>query len=130
MSKRSELKTWLTGWKTVFNETDKYHQEATPYDQSSTDLTYILRTMMFYEAAGGRRYTGLWNDYQQFVDLSNLLQADRAILVAQGPASEDEAPQGGAALLRDGRPLGGPQDQHRTMYRFVFPGEDKIAVAQ
>ena len=71
---------------------DKYRQEVTPYDQSSTDLPYILRTMMFYEAAGGRRYTGLWNAYQGFVDLSDLLKADRAILVAQGPASPERRP--------------------------------------
>ena len=85
MSKRSELKTLLTGRKVVFTETnDKYRQEVTPYDQSSTDVPYILRMMMFYEAAGGERYTGLWNAYQNFVDLSTLLKADRAILVAQG----------------------------------------------
>ena len=92
MTKRSELKTLLTGRKVVFAETgDKYRQEATPYDQSSTDIPYILRTMMFYEAAGGRRYTGLWNAYQGFVDLSALLKADRAILVAQAPAGADES---------------------------------------
>ena len=87
MSKRSELKTLLTGRKVVFTETnDKYRQEVTPYDQSSTDVPYILRTMMFYQAAGAERYTGLWNVYQDFVDLSTLLEADRAILVAQGSA--------------------------------------------
>ena len=45
---------------------------------------------MFYEAAGGRRYTGLWNAYQSFVDFSTLLNADRAILVAQAPAADGE----------------------------------------
>ena len=106
MSKRSELKTLLTGRKVVFTETnDKYRQEVTPYDQSSTDVPYILRMMMFYQAAGAERYTGLWNAYQDFVDLSTLLQADRAILVAQGPAGGQEKSRG-ATLLRDGRPLG------------------------
>ena len=38
--------------------------------------------MMFFEAADGRRQTGLVNDYQPFVDLSGLLQAGRAVLVA------------------------------------------------
>ena len=92
MTKRSELKTLLTGRKLVCRrETgEKYHQEATPYDQSSTDIPYILRTMMFYEAAGGRRYTGLWNAYQDFVDLSTLLRADRAILVAQEPSRRQD----------------------------------------
>ena len=96
MTKRSELKTLLTGRKVVFSRSaaTKYRQEVTPYDQSSTDLPYILRTMMFYEAAGGRRYTGLWNAYQGFVDLSTLLKADRAILVAQGPDCRgDDSPR-------------------------------------
>ena len=46
--------------------------------------------MMFYEAAGGQRYTGLWNAYQDFVDLSTLLKADRAILVAQAAGRRRE----------------------------------------
>lgn len=119
-TKRSELKTLLTGYRAVFTEGDKSRQEATPYDQSSTDLAGILRTMMFYSAAGGRRYTGLWNDYQGFVDLSDLLKTDRAILVARNPVASGTGSRG-AELLRDGRPLAGSQDRHETMYRFVFP---------
>jgi hypothetical protein len=114
MARRSELKTLLTGRRTV-----QFHREATPYDQASDDISYILRMMMFYEAAGGRRHVGLWNAYQDFVDLSSLLRADRAILLAQQPV-EDENHQG-AALLRDGRPLAVARGQHITLYRFVFP---------
>ncbi|MCE5266443.1 MAG: hypothetical protein LLG00_00960 [Planctomycetaceae bacterium] len=125
MSKRSELKTWLTGLRTVVEESgqvgEKYRQEATPYDRSSVDPMYILRTMMFYQAAGGRGYAGLSNDYQKFVDLSDLLQTGRAILIARGAGATDQAPQVGAVLLRDSQPLVGPEDQHRTMYRFIFP---------
>ncbi|MEN6459609.1 MAG: hypothetical protein ABFC63_11850 [Thermoguttaceae bacterium] len=127
MSKRSELRTWLTGWRTVFNDTTKsntierYHQEATPYDQLSVDVPYILQAMMFYEAAGGSRYFDLSNDYQQFTDLTNLLKADRAILIARAPANQATT-QSGATLLRDGRPLAdGSQAQHETVYRFIFP---------
>jgi hypothetical protein len=121
MTRRSDLKTLLTGRRVVFSKTgDQYRQEATPYDQSSTDIPYILRTMMFYEAAGGQHYTGLWNAYQEFVDLSTLLNADRAILVAQGPSGPQEE-SGGATLLCNGQPSGGTQNRHVTMYRFVFP---------
>ena len=119
-SKRSELKTMLTGQRTVLTEGEKWQNETTPYDQSSTDLAYILRIMMFYEKAGGRQYTRLWNNYQDFVDLSPLLKADRAILVAQTPTPANEGHQG-AELLRDGKPLAGGKDQHGTIYRFVFP---------
>ena len=119
MARRSELKTLLTGRRTVSGSGVKYHQESTPYDQASRDIPYILRMMMFYEAAGGRRHVGLWNAYQEFVDFSSLLRADRAILVAQQPV-EDQRHQG-AVLLRDGRPLAAPPGQHITIYRFVFP---------
>jgi hypothetical protein len=125
LSKRSELKTLLTGKKFVTADADSnagenYRLEVTPYDQSSTNLPYILRMMMFYGAVGGHRYTGLWNAYQGFVDLSDLLKGDRAILVAQGPDSPGEDAHG-AQLLRDGQALADPQDKHCTMYRFVFP---------
>jgi hypothetical protein len=120
MTKRSDLATLLTGRRAVFAEGDKSQQAVTPFDQSSTDLAYILRMMMFYDVAGGRRYTGLWNAYQDFVDLSGLLKTGQAILVTQGPAASDGSPQG-AELLRDGRPLGSSNDQHITLYRFVFP---------
>jgi len=122
MSKRSELKTLLTGRKIVTIEKgDKFQQEATPYDPSSRDVTYILRMMMFHDAAGGRRYTGLWNSYQDFVDFTSLLNADRAILVAQRAAADKGEKLQGAALLRDGRPLVDAADRHPTIYRFVFP---------
>ena len=119
MTKRSDLKTHLTGRHAIRTEGDEYRQESTPYDQASTDLCYILRMMMFYKEAGGRRYTGLWNDYQDFVDLSDLLKTGSAILVAQAPA--DAANARGATLLGDGEPLAGQDDQHRVIYRFVFP---------
>jgi hypothetical protein len=120
-SKRSSLKTFLTGFKTVSTDTgNKFRQDVTPYDRASADIPYILRAMMFYKAAGGHRYTGLWNEYQGFVDLSTLLDADRAILIAQRPAIEGKNASG-AELLRDGQPLCMSQDQHLTIYRFVFP---------
>jgi hypothetical protein len=120
MAKRSELKTLLTGRKVVRSgPKDDYRQEATPYDQASTDIPYILRAMMFYEAAGGRRYTGMANAYQGFIDLSTLLKTNRAILVAQGPAAGQQ--RQGAQLLRNGQPLVNSHDKHITIYRFVFP---------
>ncbi|MGA2059315.1 MAG: hypothetical protein ABSG67_02450 [Thermoguttaceae bacterium] len=116
--KRSELKTLLTGKKAVFEE--KYHQEITPYESTSTDVAYILRIMMFYNAIDGQSYTRMDNEYQTFVDLSDLLKTGRAILTAEGPNQSLEKYQG-AALMRDEKPLAGPADRHITLYRFVFP---------
>jgi hypothetical protein len=121
MTKRSELKTLLTGRKVVFTEGgEKYRQEATPYDPASADIPYILRMMTFYEIAGGRRYTGLWNAYQGHVELSSLLKANRAILLAQ-TSNDATKNAGNAVLLRDNQPLDAKQTQNTTMYRFLFP---------
>ena len=38
---------------------------------------------MFYEAAGGRRYTGLWNGYQEFRRPERLAEDRSRDLVAQ-----------------------------------------------
>ena len=117
-SKRSELKTLLTGKKAIFGE--KYSQEITPYEPENTDIAYILRYMMFYSAIDGESYTKMDNAYQSFMDLSDLLRTGRAILTAEGP-SQPLAKYQGAALLRNDKPLAGPEDRHVTLYRFIFP---------
>jgi hypothetical protein len=120
MTQRSELRTRLTGRRMIMESAkENYRQEAAVYDQGNSDASYVLRMMMFYEAAGGQRYTGLVNDYQRFADLSELLKTGSAILVGQPP---DGPRQGGAELRRDGLPIGdGPQDRHVVLYRFVLP---------
>jgi hypothetical protein len=117
-TRRSELKTLLTGQRLIKNR-----PVSTLYDQSSVDLHYILQAMMFFEEAGGRRYTGLDNGYQDFVDLTHLLKTNRAILLAHGPAAAGEPGHGADLLCKDGNgePITAEQDQHVTIYRFVFP---------
>ena len=119
MIPRRELRTLLTGRKLVRDETDKFQQESTPYDPSSVDPAYILRTMMFFDMAGGRRYTGLMNRYQEFVDLSGLLKTNRAILVGSVPSTS--VAKCGATLSVHGEPVAGPQDRQWAVYRFVLP---------
>ena len=121
-NRRSELKTMLTGQKLVKQE-GAYRQVSTPYDQSSVDLPYVLQAMMFFEAAGGRGYTGLGNGYQGFVDLSHLLTTRRAVLVAQGSTAPGQPGQGAHVLCNDrnDQPIDAVEDRHVTVYRFVFP---------
>jgi len=121
-----ELKSLLTGRQILFNpEKEDYRPQVTPYDRASLDVEYILRTMMFFEDAGGRRYTGLSNRYQGFVDLSHLLKTNRAVLVGRAEAGASNAPRHGATLLCNGRPIPQGQLRHTTIYRFVFPVEGK-----
>jgi len=115
---RRELKTLLTGQKMVYDEKAKrFAQQNTPYELGSTDPVYVLRAMAFFEAAGGRRYTGLANRHQEFVDLSHLLRTDRAVLMALGP---EDAAAGGARLLSSGQAVD-DRNPHPTVFRFVFP---------
>jgi len=113
----AELRTLLTGHRMVMGQGDKMEFRATPYDVTSIDPAYILRTMMFFDLAGGRRYAHLSNEYQPFVDLSRLLGTDRAMFI--GMAGDEEPPA--AELCRDGRPIDGPGNRRFTVYRFVFP---------
>ena len=75
---------------------------------------------MFYEAAGGRHYTGLWNAYQSFVDLSSLLNADRAILVAQVPVNAQETAQA-PRCCATAAPLRTPQGNISPCIGLSFP---------
>ncbi len=84
-----------------------------PYDQASFDIPRIVEVMSCYELAGGQRYTGLANEYQEFVDLSQLVRNGRAILLGRRPASATK-------LIRDGQPVLDRQGQHWTIVRFVF----------
>lgn len=119
---RSELRTVLTGRKYV-QEEKTLRQRITPYDRASVDPEYILGVMLFHEAAGGTRYTDLSNAFQPFVDLSNLLKTDRAILVAR--IGRDGKPRRAAEVRRGGESIAGPDDQYVSIYRFVLPVENK-----
>ena len=64
------------------------------YDPRNTDPKVLIRMLTFHEAAGGRGYTDLDNHDLSRLDLSMLLDLDRAVLVgrliadpAGGPAS-------------------------------------------
>jgi hypothetical protein len=127
-TRRISLDTFISGQSLDFAESSAAKSEKGPYDRSSRDMAYVLRAMMFYDAAGGRKWTGMANDYQRFTDLSGLLKAGRAILVAMPP--QDGSCRGGDLLggptpqpgeLDHREPLGSALDRHTTIYRFVLP---------
>jgi hypothetical protein len=119
------LSTFLSG---DFAESPGATWENGPYDRSNRDMAGVLQAMLFYDAAGGRKHTKMANDYQGFTDLSGLLKAGRAVLVAMPP--QDGSCRGGE-LLRGPvpkskeddtrRPLGNALDHHTTIYRFILP---------
>jgi hypothetical protein len=135
-----DLQSLLKGFKLI-REGDKESliQVATPYDQSSFEIPSILEQMMFYDAANGRKYTGLLNRYQSFVDLSDHLELGQAVLWASVPRSasqvrqfarplasaDDQAASGDSASE-----AGAADDQQWTYYRFLIPIQPRAPVGK
>jgi hypothetical protein len=85
-----------------------------PFERFGTDVTRIVKAMMFYEAIGGADYTDTLNRYQHRIDMSHVLQTDQAILLARAPGT-------GSQWFDADRPLKSNQDQQWLFYRFVAP---------
>ncbi len=87
-------------------------QISAPYDQATFDVPRIVEMMTAQELAEGN-YTGLANQYQRYVELSDLVHGGRAVLIGRVAAP-------GSSLERDDKPLGA-ETQNWTFHRYVFP---------
>ncbi|MCA9236079.1 MAG: hypothetical protein KDA44_11445 [Planctomycetales bacterium] len=87
------------------------------FDSLGGDVARIAKLMMFYDAIGGSAYASTLNRYQGFVDMSDLLAGDQAVLLVRV-----ETP--GSQWLRDDEALESGQDRRWTFYRFVIPLDD------
>ena len=81
--------------------------------QSSTDLSRIVEMLMFHEKAGATHYTNLTHRYQGFLDLSEHLDWNRAILVGRASGQ-------GSDLVTNGT-MPKKSSATWTYYRLVFP---------
>ena len=72
-------------------KTKDYTLTHQSYDPLGRDLLGLMQTTSFYQLAGGESYTGLTNSTLLTVDLSRLVDANRAVLFGrfQNPAYED-----------------------------------------
>jgi hypothetical protein len=89
-------------------------EQSTPYDPASDDLTRIARMLMFYDSAGGRRYTSLSNRYFDTLDMTPLLRLGRAVLLARGPSATKISVQSDGAEHE-------ASEESLAFYRFVIP---------
>ena len=88
---------------------------ASPWNQAMReDVPKIVRMMMFHEVAQGRNHTNLLHRHYGYLDMSQHLKLDRAILVGM---SEEPATE----VTSDGAPLEFSGDQRWTFYRIAFP---------
>lgn len=98
------------------NKDNKNRSTNSPWDPEDTRISRIADIMMFYDAAGGKNYTGLTHDYQSFIDLSSQLNLKRAILVGEV--------QSQSSLLEiNGESAADNYDSHTTIVRIVLPVE-------
>ena len=74
-TRRVSLSTFMSSESMNFAGGIPAPSERRPYDRSARDMAGVLQAMIFFDAAGGRKYTHLANDYQSFADLSGLLKA-------------------------------------------------------
>jgi hypothetical protein len=86
-------------------------QETFLADRATADQ--LLNVMMFYEAFGGPGFAGLPNRYQSRLDLSRLLDLDRAILVASVANGSEWQTEPAVADAASGTST--------TLYRFILP---------
>jgi hypothetical protein len=93
---------------------------AAPYDQAGFDVPRIVELISAHELVLGKTYTGLANQYQGFLELSDLVARDRAVLI--GRTSEPAT----TLVRRDGdsppTPLATDEHTQRwTFHRYVIP---------
>ncbi|RMF94657.1 MAG: hypothetical protein D6741_12400, partial [Planctomycetota bacterium] len=118
-SERRELRTWLTDKRIVVEGNPnqaKIREVTTPYDGSSRDIPYIMRMMMFYDAAGGFGYTKLSHTYQPYVDCTPWLRSGRAVFMGTPAETVDSGDFGGLTV----RSLSGRHDfDHRRQIVYL-----------
>jgi hypothetical protein len=76
--------------------------------------------MMFHKASGGENYAHLANYYHRFLDLSDHLQMNQAILV--GRAQQPLGP-----LVLNGKTPDNPNNKRVSIYRFLLPVKPRAA---
>jgi len=84
------------------------------WSASDFNVPRIVEMLMFHEKAGGARYTKMTHRYQEFLDLSERLDWNRAILVGRAAGQ-------GSDLVTNGSPPAASTLDTWTYFRLVFP---------
>lgn len=96
----------------------------TPWNTTSTNLDRIGQMLSLYRAAGGKSYTTLTHEFQDYIDLSEQLELNRAILIASIPKTMTELKFNTTDANRDGgtgENIDYELGNQRTILRIVIP---------
>ena len=115
-----DLKALLTGEKQARRDKeDAFSAEKTritttiePYNSLSRNRAQQVAMLTFHEAAGGTEYTGLANAALRDLELTELMQLGRGVLIGRLPSSTAKVVVDGSPSLPAGR---------STWVRFVLP---------
>jgi hypothetical protein len=115
-----DLKALLTGEKqTRRNKEDAFQTDKSditttiePYNSLSRNRAQQVAMLTFHEAAGGTEYTGLGNAALRELEMTDLMQLGRGVLIGRLPSTA-------ARIIVDGRPVQ-PTGQS-TWVRLVLP---------
>ena len=95
---QATLREGITGFRLAALENEdedatnkRYVTERDEYDQSSRDLTRVLRTATFFTAAGGESFAGLRASSPRGIEMTELLELDRAVLVGRLQRQEGDS---------------------------------------
>lgn len=88
-----------------------------PWNPKSFDIPRIVELTMFYQAAGGRSYTGLSHADLGYLDLSDHLKLNRAVLVARVDDPAIVFPPS------SGEPWANGEQTRWAFVRIIFPVE-------
>jgi hypothetical protein len=92
-------------------------ERSSPWNPASNNqLDRLLEMLTFHQAAGGSNYTSLYNRYLGALDCSDVIQLDRAVLLA-------EVADGTIAwsVHRDSTPVQAMDGQRKTFVRLFIP---------
>jgi hypothetical protein len=117
----SNFLTGVTSRASDSSQPDLVREEKMPYDPLSLNTDTIVRMITFHQEAGGTEYTGLENSTLRALDLSDLLDLDRAVFMGRidMPA---------ATVSIDGAPV--EADRSATYVRIVLPVSQRGEVSK
>ena len=119
----SLMKTKSRVYEAVGTSKESYRVKTVPYNQANADPNEVIRMLLFYRAADAAQYTGLSNTNQEVIDMSDLQQNDRAVLVGRVSLGETQNSDW-SITTPDDRPIE-TSVQASTIYRFVLPVESE-----
>lgn len=112
------VKSVLNRRERVEDKTRKDLSASTPWDGLDTDLFRIASMIQFHSLAGGSPYTGLGNAYYDSLEMSDLVQSRRAVLMGEYAGSTSRFASGGVSGPADGQVA---IDRSLRLVRIVMP---------